>query len=125
MEMAKDATTEFDFDRWTSLAVHDHEAFERLREEAIDDLIESAPADMRQRLRGLQWQIDHVRGKSKTPMAACIRLSNMMWDRLVCEHGLVDALRSLTSAGSDTREPKESAEVLPLPRRQGPREPDV
>ncbi len=123
--MAKDATREIDFDRWASLAEHDPGAFERLREEAIDEFIESAPANMQQRLRGLQWQIDHVRGRSKTPMAACIRLSNMMWDRLVGEQGLLDALNSLTNAGSDSHEPKASAKVLSLPRRQAPREPDA
>ncbi len=123
--MKEDATAEFDFERWTSLAEHDPEAFERQREEAIDEFIERAPAAMQQRLRGLQWQIDQVRGQSKSPMAGCIRLSHMMWDRLVGEQGLLEALNSLTGAGSDTPKPKTSARVLSLPHRQRPRAPDA
>ena len=123
--MKEDATAEFDFEHWTSLAEHDPEAFERQREETIDAFIERAPAHMQQRLRGLQWQIDHVRGQSKSPMAACMRLSHMMWDRLVGEQGLLEALNSLTGAGSDTPKPKTLARVLSLPHRQRPRAPDA
>ncbi len=123
--MVKLATTDLDFDCWSSFAQHDPEAFERLRCEAIDELIESAPEHMQQRLRGLQWQIDQVRRQSKTPMDACRRLSDMMWDRLVGEGGLLEALNTLLDIDSEPREPKSLAEVVSLHGHRLEREPDV
>lgn len=123
--MAKHATTDFDFDRWSSLAEHDPESFERLRCEAIDGLIESVPVHMQQRLRGLQWRIDQVRGQSRTPMDACLRLSDMMWERLVGDGSLLETLNTLLDIGSEPREPKPSAEVVSLHRHRPEREPNA
>jgi hypothetical protein len=87
-----------DFDQWSSLATLDPEAFEARRHELIEDLIRSAPLHRQPRLRGLQWRLDRIREHSRTPLAACIRISEMMWEALVGEGGLRDSLECLTQA---------------------------
>jgi hypothetical protein len=96
-----------DFDDWAQLAKSDPAAFEEKRTRVIEDLIRSMPEDKRQRMRRLQWKVDQVRNRCKTPMAACIKLSEMMWDSLVGPGGLKDALERLNT---------ESASPLPKAR---------
>ena len=83
----------FDFEHWAELARKDPEAFEALRMEAINEVIEQAPPHIRQRLRGLQFKVDMERRRCRTPLAACIRLSGMMMDALYDQ--LLPALRQL------------------------------
>jgi len=67
-----------DFDTLMQLAKDDPEALERLRQNSIAELLDSAPSHMRRRLEGLQFQIDAKRKIAKTPMQACITISRMM-----------------------------------------------
>lgn len=67
-------------DELMTLAKEDPAALEALRQREIESLIESAPATMQRRLRGLQFQIDAKRSASKTPMGACVAISKMMLD---------------------------------------------
>ncbi len=62
------------------LAKDDPAELERIRQEACEALIREAPERMERRLRGLQFQIDMERRRSKTPLEACIRISEMMHD---------------------------------------------
>ena len=71
---------EWDFDVWMNLAQTDPEKFEALRAEVIERVIDSVTDDRKIHLRRLQWRIDQVRGRSKTPMAATMAISRMMWD---------------------------------------------
>lgn len=80
-----------DFDTMTAIAKEDPVEFERLRQIAIDEFIESAPPDRRERLRGLQWRIDQER-RNRTPLSACLRISKMMWDHLLGPNGLLGLL---------------------------------
>lgn len=89
---------QIDFEQWSSLASLDPEAFEARRYELIEDVIRSAPLRCQPRLRGLQWRLDRVRERSGTPLAACIRMSEMMWEALLGEGGLRDSLECLTQA---------------------------
>jgi hypothetical protein len=73
------ATSDFDFDAWALLARDDPEEFERRRRAAIDALIASSPESQR-RLAGIQFRIDMERRLAHTPLKACLRLSEMMWD---------------------------------------------
>jgi hypothetical protein len=73
------ATSDFDFDTWALLAREDPEEFERKRRAAIDNLIASSPENQR-RLAGIQFRIDMERRLAHTPLKACLRLSEMMWD---------------------------------------------
>ena len=112
---------EFEFDYWASLANGDPEAFERARREVLASLIESAPDTSRRRLTGLQWQVDRVREQADTPLGACLRISGMMWDKVLGEDGLVERMEELTGERPPRERPLRSAEVLPLrgPERRG------
>lgn len=109
-------SNDLDFARLVKLAGDDPAAFERLRERLIEALIASAPPDKRRRLRGLQWRIDQERARSRTPMAACLRISSMMWDSVLGPDGLVEALQALAS-GDQGKPERPSATVLDFPTR--------
>jgi hypothetical protein len=81
------------FERWKELAARDPEAFEALRRRHIEALIARAPADRRERLRGLQWRIEQARRRAPNPMAACVALSRMMWDSVYGDRGLLATLQ--------------------------------
>ena len=105
--------TEFDFDHWATLAREDPAQFERDRRAAIALVLRRIPVRRRRRLRCLQWRIDQIRCTSRTPLAACIRLSQMMWESVHGEHGLAAILRD------PGPQPRTMAVVLPF--RQQPR----
>ena len=69
------------FNEWAALARSDPPAFEALRREKVQLLIERAPLRRRSRLQALQWRIDQERDRAPSPLEACRRLSGMMWDR--------------------------------------------
>ena|ERR1700678_2261451 len=69
----------FDFEAWAALARDNPEEFERQRRDAIDSLIASSPAN-RRRLEGVQFRIDMERKLAHSPLKACLRVSEMMWD---------------------------------------------
>ena len=102
-----------DFDYLTDLARSNPSEFERLRLNAIEGYLSSLPLERQQRMRRLQWRIDQVR-RQHTPMGACIRLSNMMWDHLLGTDGLAGLLQGEPSVSKPS-----SAKVIPFP--QGPR----
>lgn len=101
-----------EFDQWAALAKSDTEAFEAKRAETIEKMIQRMPEHKQQRMRCLQWKIDQVRRRSGTPMAACIKISEMMWDSLVGTGGLRDALKQL---GENQAAQRPAARVLDFP----------
>ena len=106
-----------EFQQWVEMAENDPELFERLRQNAINDVIEKAPIGQRQRLRSLQWRIDQERSRSKSPLGACIRISRMMWESLAGRGGLLENLSRIKdspfSQGASLS-PAAKAEVLPF-----------
>ena len=86
-----------DFDKWARLAKEDPEAYEAMRKQMIQDVIDSTSPEVRRRMECLQWQIDQVRNTSPNPMASCLKISQMMWDRVVGENGLLDNMEQLNS----------------------------
>ena len=108
----QDEPTEFSFDFWAKLARDDPASFEHARKLMVASLIESAPASAQQRLRGLQWQIDHLRERTTTPLSACLKISNLMWGRVLGEGGLVENIDNLTNQQSPR--PRASAKILPI-----------
>ncbi|MHB1233106.1 MAG: DUF3135 domain-containing protein [Burkholderiales bacterium] len=107
----------FDFDAWASLAQSDPEAFEAKRLHMIEQLIESAPEGLRQRLRGFQWRIDMERQRCGNPLQACIRISNMMWDMIYADRGFLWSLQVMSDPSAmRTAVPEEQmrAEVVAL-----------
>lgn len=114
---SEDRTPLIDFDHWANLAKSDPEAFETEREKAIEEMIGRMPEHRQKRIRCLQWKVDQVRNRASTPMAACIRISEMMWDSLIGSGGLRDALGQFSEEPAQ-RLPK--AAVLEIQRRREP-----
>jgi hypothetical protein len=107
---------DFPFDDWARLASEDPASFETARRLMIDSLIEAAPTPLQARLRGLQWQIDQVRAMTPTPLGACAKISNLMWEKLLGPEGLVEQLERLGSGESSPDKTAASAQVIPLRR---------
>ncbi len=101
-----------DFDSMSLMAKDDPAEFERLRQSAIDELIESAPRERQQRLRCLQWRIDQER-RNCSPLSACLKISKMMWDHLVSSEGLLGLQQRKLFA--DARADHETARVIRFP----------
>jgi hypothetical protein len=122
--MAESPRYRIDFDEWSKLASSDPEGFEALRTQTLDEVIRHAPEKRQHRLRCLQWRVDQARRTSRTPMAACIRISRMMWDSVLKEDGLLERLESLRGAPHARAlpaAPRGTATVLPFkPRRDRP-----
>ena len=95
--MTQQASIRFDFDQWSKLARDDPQAFELERARVLDRAIDQAPDARRERLRCLQWRIDQVRRRARTPMSACVEMSRLMWDSVLGERGLLESLRGLDS----------------------------
>jgi hypothetical protein len=76
------STTLPNFDELVKLAQTDPEAFEQLRKNHVQGLIDSAPEHTQRRLKGLQFQVDMIRRRTKNPMGACLEISKMMYDSL-------------------------------------------
>jgi hypothetical protein len=71
-----------DVETLMEIAKKDPDALDRIKQEAVNALIESADESHQQRLRGLQWQVNMELNKSKTPMEGCIKISGMMHEKL-------------------------------------------
>jgi hypothetical protein len=97
---------EWDFDVWMELAQNDPEKFEALRAQAIERVIEGVGGERKLHLRRLQWRIDQVRVRSKTPMAATMAISRMMWDSF---YDLRDQYQDLFGDETGGRRPVEIA----------------
>jgi Protein of unknown function (DUF3135) len=119
--MTRSGTEKFDFDAWMTLARADPEEFERRRRAAIERAISRASLRSQPRLRGLQWRIDMERERARTPMAACIRLSSMMWDSVAGEGGLLRALEAFREGTlEELQGPRRGADILPFSGRRSP-----
>lgn len=106
-----------EFQQWVEMAENDPELFERLRQDAINEVIENAPTAHRQRLRCLQWRIDQERRQSKSALGACVRISRMMWESVAGRGGLLDNLNQIKespfSRGASLA-PVTKAQVVPF-----------
>jgi hypothetical protein len=108
---------EFSFDYWAKLAADDPAGFENARQQIIDSLIDSAPEHHRQRLRGLQWQVDRTRERSSSALGSCAKISNLMWEKLLGDGGLVQQLERLTHDREPPANPTRQATLLTFPTR--------
>ena len=101
----------FDFDSWASLARKNPQAFEIKRRNIINQAISRAAPGRQQRLRCLQWRLDQIRNTSHTPLAACLRMQAMLWEKLAGDAGLLACLQGLTSHPQPRRH---TATILPF-----------
>lgn len=94
-----------DFDRLQELAHKDPETFEKVRQAAIEATILRASKRQQPRLRCLQWRIEQIRRRSPNPLSACISLSDLMWDSLLGDRGLLDTIASYPNKLTATHNP--------------------
>lgn len=105
----------FDFDAWNRLARHDPQAFEIKRRFVIESAILDAPAKRQPQLRRMQWRLDQIRRNSATPLAASLRMQQLLWEHVTGEDGLLARLQRLS--GQDlAATPRRSAKILPFRR---------
>jgi len=124
--MADSDKVEFDFDSWSKLAADDPASFEAMRQAAIEECIAKATPEQQVRLRSLQWRIEQERRQAKTPLAACMRISRMMWERLAGSGGLLEHLQAIQNGWNgrdlDSLQPAVSesrAKIVPFSRQDG------
>ncbi|EPJ53139.1 MAG: hypothetical protein OFPI_11610 [Osedax symbiont Rs2] len=111
------------FDHLKDLNIADPEAFEVLRNELINDYIETTATQRKQRLIGLQFQINSRRELSTNPMHSCIALSKMMHETFWDMRCSLETISEMSAEGFFSTSPapfskpiaeKASAEILEL-----------
>lgn len=106
-----------DFDDWSSLARRDPEGFETRRRALLDSFIRAQPIERRHRLHCLQWRVDRIREGASTPLLACQRLSQLMWNAFAGPVGLMQALAgALPQARGAPQRAQRSAKILSFRR---------
>jgi hypothetical protein len=101
----------FDFDSWAVLARKNPQLFEINRKIIIERAISRSSPQRQQRLRCLQWKLDQIRCTSGTPLAACLRMQEMLWEKLAGEAGLMACLEGLAHQPNPCRH---TAKILPF-----------
>ena len=112
--MHKISLKELDFYEAMELARTDPEAFEQYRKYIIDSLIARAPKRSREHLRRLQWRIDMERERASNPVAACVKLYEMMWDSFAGESGLVDTIHNAHPSSDNMHGAQAGAKIVPF-----------
>ena len=103
----------FDFDSWATLARTDQYAFELKRKRILEAVIAEAPARNQTQLRRMQWKLDRIREIAPTPLAACVRMQELMWESVLGDNGLLERLQQLPTSSPP---PANSAEILEFRR---------
>lgn len=96
------------FDTLRYLAEHDPDRLELLRNALTEMLIARSPAESRQRLRGLQFQINARVKLASNPIAACLAVSSMMHDTLS------QLQRTLVEGPDEAVAQQKSARIIPF-----------
>jgi len=107
---------QFDFNTWVAMARNNPSQFEAMRKQLIEQTIQQSNPEYRQRMEGLQWQIDQIRSTSSNPLSSCIKLSRMMWDTVLGENGLLENMETLTRSDPIQRRSnqQQSAEIIQM-----------
>lgn len=108
---------EFDFKEWSKLAQSDPDRFEAKRNQVLNEAIRRVPADRQRMLRGLQWKVDRIRELKRTPLAACIAISNMMWETFGDLHQSYTKLAEVKPGTKLLVEQRPKAAVIQFPGR--------
>jgi hypothetical protein len=93
------------FEVLVDMARNDPEGLETLRRSLTDAVIAGASSDTtKRRLQGLQFRVDVERRRAATPLAAAIRISEMMCHSLASLHASMVAPDELVDEPSIQRE---------------------
>jgi hypothetical protein len=101
----------FNFDSWAILARENPQLFEIKRKYIIEQAISQASPRRQKRLRCLQWQLDQIRNTSPTPLAASLRMQQMLWEKLAGDTGLLACLQGSATRPNPRRH---TATILPF-----------
>lgn len=110
-----------EFDELVKLAENNPEELEKLRRTLVEQVIQSAPERLQRRLEGLQFQIDAQCKLAGSPMAACIKVSEMMHESfaqlryMLNDHLVRRAPETLNQALTET-EQTQPAKILNFPQ---------
>jgi hypothetical protein len=101
------------FDVLVDMARNDPQRLESLRTVLTDEVIEGATSQrQRRRLQGLQFRVDVERQRARSPISACIKISEMM-----C-HSLAELHKSMVTPFVDERSTnRQNATMLSFPDR--------
>ncbi len=116
-----------DFDEWSRLARTDPSAFEARRQQTLAAFMDQIPQERQHRMRCLQWRIDEVRRRAETPLASCVRMSDMMWHSVLGDEGLLKALQSSAGTPENHRQflkKRKTAKVVPFRQAKRPPQSD-
>lgn len=111
----------------SKLARDDPDAYEVLRREMIDSLIDNAPPHLVPRLKGLQFRIDGIRRLSKSGLGSTLKIYEMMWQSFLnLNEGWQDLVRMKAGQAAispDSHAPVASARILHFRSRSSARAP--
>ena len=103
------------FDTLVDMARNDPDRLESLRRSLTDAVIaEASCEDTRRRLQGLQFRVDMERRRAATPLAATIRISEMMARSLADLHRSLVAPETLEE-DPPRKPPRRSDNVIEFP----------
>lgn len=99
------------FDALMVLARERPDELEAMRQDLCREIIASAPNRIKDRLEGLQFQINMERRLSKSAVGACVRISSMMNDSL-------QELKQVLTEPNEYLQSKttRSADIIPIHR---------
>jgi len=82
------------------LAEADPPAFEALCATLVERLIERAPDRIQQRLRQIQFRVDGIRLRSRSPLGALIKIQALMWESFLQMDQELQQLAPLTTGAT-------------------------
>lgn len=68
----------------SQLVRDDPQAYEALRRDLIESFIDSAPARLKTRLRGVQFRVDCKRRLSRSALGSTVSVYKLMWQSFLC-----------------------------------------
>lgn len=89
------------FDEMVEMAKNDPEKLEAIKREMIEDIIESAPEHMRDRLRGIQTRMNLISQASSNPLDTTVKMYTEMMKSF---NDLNDNLQILTEEKEEKNE---------------------
>lgn len=66
------------FNELVKMAKEDPDKLDQLQKKLCEELIQNAPQECQRKLRGTQFKVDMERRRARSPLAACMKISNMM-----------------------------------------------
>ena len=88
-----------DFETLRAILREDPEEFDRVTRAEIDKLINSAPDNMQQRLRGMQFIIDTKLNMTNSPVQRYNLMVEMFWDGFIKFRDVVNGIHEQANPG--------------------------